>query len=294
MKIVHFIVNPIAGGGKNWITEHYLNKFFETDKFKTVVKYSNYKGHAKLLTEESVVEKAQIIVACGGDGTINEVASILVNSEIVLGIIPIGSGNGLAASLNIPKDIVESIALIKRNNTSLIDIGRANESYFFSNMGIGFDAEVINCYQLGGRHRLIGYIKSIVTTFFEFKSLENISVELAGKSRNISPFLFFISNSSILGYNVSLTKKASLKDGLLDVVLIENTNKLKILWISFLVLLRQSKRIKGLHHEQVRSLKLVSENGSYKWLTQQDGESLVVDKKEIEIEVLPNALKVLV
>ncbi len=294
MKKVHFIVNPKAGKGRSKITEEYLLKFFNKDNYKIEVKYSNYKGHAKFLTEESVVEKADIIVACGGDGTINEVASAIVNSHIILGIVPIGSGNGLASNLNIPNKTNKAIAIIKKNKTSHIDIGRVNDSYFFSNMGIGFDAAVINSYHLGSSRRLLGYLKSTVKTFFKFKPLQDITLELAGKSKNINPFLFFISNSNMLGYNVSLTRKASLQDGLLDIVLIEHTNKLKILWFTFLVLIGQSQIIKGLTYKQVKTLKLHCKNKSYKWLVQQDGEPLVVEKNEIEVEVLPSALEVLV
>ena len=113
MKIVHFIVNPIAGKGNPDITEEYLSKYFGKENFRLVVKYSEYKGHAKVLTKQSIKEKAEIIVACGGDGTINEVGSCLVPTVIALGIIPIGSGNGLARNLKIPKSTPLPLMLAK-------------------------------------------------------------------------------------------------------------------------------------------------------------------------------------
>ena len=114
MKTIHFIVNPIAGKGKAIISEQYLSKYFRKREFSIAVKYTEYKGHAKLLTEQSIVQKVDIIVACGGDGTINEIASCLVLTNIALGIIPIGSGNGLARNLKISTNIEKAIGIIKK------------------------------------------------------------------------------------------------------------------------------------------------------------------------------------
>ena len=93
MKNVHFIVNPIAGKGDSTINEVLLSQYFEAKHFDLCLKISNYPGHATELTKASLHEGAHIIVACGGDGTINEVASCLVGTDIPLGIIPFGSGN---------------------------------------------------------------------------------------------------------------------------------------------------------------------------------------------------------
>ena len=106
---IHFIVNPIAGSGKNKIHLDLLHQFFEPENYKVTIKYSEYKRHSTLLTQDSIKEGATIIVACGGDGTINEVASCLVNTNIVLGIMAMGSGNGLASNLKIPKNIKKII-----------------------------------------------------------------------------------------------------------------------------------------------------------------------------------------
>ncbi|MGC1633723.1 MAG: acylglycerol kinase family protein, partial [Gelidibacter sp.] len=133
MKNIHFIVNPAAGSGNHLITQEFLENFFEKEGYAITIKNSDYKKHAQALTQSSITEGADIIVACGGDGTVNEVASCLVSTNITLGIIPLGSGNGLASNLKIPKTIESAIALIKTKSVKKIDVGLINEHYFFSN-----------------------------------------------------------------------------------------------------------------------------------------------------------------
>ena len=162
MKIVHFIVNPIAGKGNHVITEQYLSKYFGKENFRLVVKYSEYKGHAKVLTKQSVKEKAEIIVACGGDGTINEVGSCLVHTDVALGIIPIGSGNGLARNLKIPKSMDKALNFIKYQKAIAIDVGQMNERYFFSNIGFGFTANIISNFESSRNRRLFTYLKATI------------------------------------------------------------------------------------------------------------------------------------
>lgn len=244
MKIVHFIVNPIAGKGKAMITQSFLSGFFEKEDYHVVVKYSEYKGHATALTQQSIHEKAEIIVACGGDGTINEVACCLVNSSIILGIIPMGSGNGLARNLKIPKQLKEAILHIKNQKETKIDVGRINGNYFFSNTGFGFAANTIANFESSENRRLITYIKAILHSIWSFKSTVRYTITMNGKAKVVYPFLVFVSNTNVMGYNFSITRKAKLNDGLLDVVIIDRLNRLKKLYFALLFLLGMEHRIK--------------------------------------------------
>ncbi len=118
MAKILFIINPISGSGNHKINEDLVLKYF--DKNKVTLKYSQYKRHAVELTKKSIEEKAEIIAACGGDGTINEVASCIVNTDITLGIIAVGSGNGLASNLKIPKNIDVAMRLIQKKKLKLM------------------------------------------------------------------------------------------------------------------------------------------------------------------------------
>ena len=160
MIYIHFIINTISGKGNHNLGKTELEKYFPKGEFKIEVDYSNYKKHAITLTKNAIENSPDYIVACGGDGTINEVASCLINTKIKLGIIPVGSGNGLASNLNIPKEIEKATEIIRNGNSQTIDVGQVNEHYFFSNMGIGIDAHIIKKYETYKKRTLIAYLKA--------------------------------------------------------------------------------------------------------------------------------------
>lgn len=143
MTYIHFIINPISGNGKHNLSLSYLEQHFPAGEYKIKADYTNEKKHAIKLAEKAAALKPDYIIACGGDGTINEVASCIVGTNITLGILPVGSGNGLASNLDIPRDFNKAIDIIKNGKTTAIDVGKINEQYFFSNMGIGIDALII-------------------------------------------------------------------------------------------------------------------------------------------------------
>ena len=131
MTYIHFIINPISGSGKHNLAASYILQHFPASEYQIAVDYTNHKTHAVELTKAAVKQNPDYIVACGGDGTINEVASCLVNTRIILGIIPVGSGNGLASNLNIPRDFKKAIDIIKKGKTTFMDVGKINDYYFF-------------------------------------------------------------------------------------------------------------------------------------------------------------------
>ena len=143
---IHFIVNPISGKGKNSLDPAMVLRVFNPKTFKVEITETLKPSHAIELSLESIKKGVDIIVACGGDGTINEVAGCLIGTSVKLGIIKFGSGNGLATTLNIPKNSEDALRVIKQGITTKIDAGEINNHYFFSNSGIGFDANVINNY----------------------------------------------------------------------------------------------------------------------------------------------------
>ena len=290
---IHFIVNPIAGKGKSLITETILKPFFIGSLHRLVIKHSAFKKHATQLTKDSIAEKADIIVACGGDGTINEVARCLIGSDIPLGIIPMGSGNGLASNLNIPKKIRKALEIIKNRHCIKIDVGQINDRLFFSNMGIGFDARVIKHYESSQKRTLYGYLLACITSIREIKENKDLSVIINDMNSLVNPFIILISNSNEMGYNLSLTPKASLQDGLLDVLVISNINKAKMLWLGVLILLRKVTWLKEAKMFQTNKLQLSSDHESY-FETQIDGEFQKIDNGILNISICKSALNVLV
>lgn len=293
MKKIHFIVNPIAGASKYNINLDFLKQYFDSEKYDLTVKLSNFKKHATILTQKSISEGAEIIVACGGDGTINEVASCLANTPIVLGIIPTGSGNGLASNLNIPKNPVKAIELIKTYDVKKIDAGSINNKLFFSNTGIGFDAKVIKHYEASQKRRLSSYFRACIKVLKEKKSNESpVNILINGENLSTKPFMVFISNSNELGYKVSLTPKASLQDGLLDVLVISEINILKTLFLGFLVLLKKHHLLKQVKSYKSKELIISTKEGDF-FNAQIDGEFYKISNNTLTILIVENALNVI-
>ncbi len=287
-------MNPIAGKGDLKFNESFLSGYFDSEQYELTLKVSNYAGHAKVLSTESLGEGAQVLVACGGDGTINEVASCLVGTDVPLGIIPMGSGNGLAESLEIPRNIKGAVQIIKEGTTNGIDVALVNGKPFFSNMGIGFDAKVISNYNNCGKRRFWSYLKAVLKSIKDFKNSERINVELNGRTFKANPFMFFVSNSKVMGYDISLTRMASLQDGLLDVVIIENLNRGEMLMLGFFLLLRLNQYLKKVQYFKVKQLKLAFEDNGANHLMQADGELHHLADGEVVVTIEEKALNVLV
>jgi diacylglycerol kinase (ATP) len=289
---IHFIVNPIAGSGKNKIDHELIHQFFEPENYQVTIKYSKYKKHSTSLTLDSIKEGATIIVACGGDGTINEVASCLVNTNIVLGIMAMGSGNGLASNLKIPKNIKHSLLTIKNQNIKKIDVGLLNDNYFFSNVGVGIAANVVKHYENSSKRKLFSYIKASIKSLMELKNENLIEVTTEEKTVLVNPLMLFISNSNELGYKVSLTPKASLQDGLLDIILVSKTTRLRTLLFGILILFKKHHILKGVNSFQVKKAQLSRKNENY-FHSEIDGEYYTINNKFITISVLEQSLRVI-
>ncbi|WP_299778936.1 diacylglycerol kinase family protein [uncultured Formosa sp.] len=289
---IHFIVNPISGQGNYGFENINLDDFFEKIYYNITVKYSEFKGHAICLAKASISEKADVVVACGGDGTINEIASVLVDSGISLGIIPLGSGNGLASNLKIPQDIVKALGVIKKNTKTKIDVGCINQFYFFSNSGFGFDAKVISHYEASKKRTLYAYLSATFKSFLQSNS-NTITIDVNGKKTIENPFLIFISNSNKLGYNMSLTPKASLEDGLLDVIIVPTISTFKMVVFGALMLLKKIEWMKEVKGFQTKILTLKLKSGDV-FESQVDGELLSIRGKSVVISLKEKALTVIV
>jgi len=290
MRYIHFIVNPISGKGNHVITAAFLREHFSRDKFKIEVDLTAHQKHAIELTKKAMAYSPDCIVACGGDGTINEVASQLVNTEIKLGIIPLGSGNGLASNLNIPRDIMKAIEVIKENILKPIDVGTINGHYFFSNTGTGIDALIIKQYENSGKRTLISYIKASLKASRTFQP-KKATIILPTQKIEVIPFMLFISNSNEMGYNMSLTPNALLDDGLLDVVIILKISLLEKLLLGWYVLRNKTERFRKASRCQVKALTVEYPEKIFTD-SQIDGEYCYLRTNKIDISVISKGIYV--
>lgn len=291
MQHLFFIINPIAGPGETLLNRAYIMEFFKGDNCKITIKNTKYRAHATELTNEAIEDAVDLVVACGGDGTINEVASAMIDSNIPLGIIPMGSGNGLASNLNISKNLQSALGLLKKGKIIRIDAGCVNQKYFFSNMGIGFDAEVIGHYEQINTRGFFAYLKAAFLSMKSF-NYENYSYRLSGEKTTVAPFLFFISNSNEMGNKISLTPQASLQDGLLDVIIVSEISKLRAMWFGILLMFKNHHSLKELHYSQEKEL-TINKNDITPFRVQVDGEFVEIAGNTLEVSINKAALLVI-
>ncbi len=214
------IINPISGtdGNKNSMPEM-ISRIIDNDRFDVDTRFTQYAGHATELAQEAISKDCHGVLAVGGDGTVNEVASALRDTPVALGIVPCGSGNGLARHLSIPLDPEKAIAIINRNHTEALDYCTVNNRPFFCTCGVGFDALVSEKFAQAGHRGPITYLQKALSEYLKYRS-EVYSIETADKVITEKAFIIACGNASQYGNNAFIAPQASMKDGLIDVTVI--------------------------------------------------------------------------
>ena len=215
-----FIINPVSGGKKKDGVPELVAKYLDPTIFDYDVEFTTGIFHAHDLARAAVGEY-EIVVAVGGDGTVNEIASAIAGTDTVLGIIPFGSGNGLARFLTIPMDSEEAIKTMNAGRTITIDAGKMNGQWFFNMAGMGFDAHISHVFANGSTKRgFVSYFKSSIQEISTYKS-KNYHIEIDGMAYDREAFMLSMANSSQYGNNAHVSPTASVQDGLLDVCIIK-------------------------------------------------------------------------
>lgn len=219
LEEILFIVNPISEEKRNVNSRALIQRYLDTDKFNPVIEYSKYAGHAYDLAKENAA-KYNKIVAIGGDGTVNQVSKALVGAKVAMGIIPLGSGNGLSRALGIPVKPAKAMGHIMHAGIKTIDSGLINGYHFLNMAGVGFDAEVAHTFGLQGKRGLKTYVKETIRHLRSYKP-PLLTFEGSNIHKEVSPFLLSIANSSQYGNNAHISPRARYDDGLLDVCIMK-------------------------------------------------------------------------
>ena len=215
-----FIYNPISGTRKPGRFKELISNNLDPDKFEHLVLETKSPKDAIRLASNAVNEKYDIIVAAGGDGTVNEVIQGISLAPVLLGIIPMGSGNGLARHLEIPLEPEKAIKLINKLNTKTIDIASINGYPFASIAGLGFDARVANKYRKIKKRGFYGYFRVVSREYFRYRERE-FTMTFNDQKITRKALLLCIANSNQFGYNTIIAPTAQTDDGLLDVVIVK-------------------------------------------------------------------------
>lgn len=225
-KKLLYIVNPISGTQrKHGITE-LAQTYTDKEKFDVEIASTQYAGHATLIAEQAAKDGYDVIVAVGGDGTVNEVGRALVNTSSALGIIPCGSGNGLARHLCIPLNPRKAIDIINQCVVHQLDYGTINDRPFFCTCGVGFDAFISERFASSNRRGLLTYVENTLKSGLQYKPQLYTIKDDSGKE-TCRAFLIACANASQYGNDAYIAPYASMKDGLLDVVVMEPFNAIE-------------------------------------------------------------------
>ncbi|MEO6454401.1 MAG: YegS/Rv2252/BmrU family lipid kinase [Ginsengibacter sp.] len=294
-KILYFI-NPISGTSRKKSLEHIIRKKTLEQKINFEILPAEKNGSYSFLKEKINKEKITDVVICGGDGTVNQVASALLGIDINIGIIPAGSGNGLAFTAKIPKQPARALNLIFEGTGKYIDAFYINNHFSCMLCGIGFDAQVAYDFALDKNRGLTTYIKQSLKNFFK-ASPYLFDITIKEKTFSTEAFFISVANSNQFGNNFTIAPKASLSDGLLDIIVVKKMSKVKLLWavlqqINFGEVIQSEE--KNFNKSEVlyfQTDKLVIDNPSLAPL-HIDGDPAITNKKLI-IKILPAAFKLL-
>lgn len=227
---ITLIINPKSGttskkGIDKWVPRHLSRLGFDV-----AVAYTTGPGHATVLAREAAARGEFAVLACGGDGTVNEVGAGLINTSTALGILPAGSGNGLARHIGIPCDVRRSLDVIAEDNVIAADFATVNGRPFFCTFGLGFDAAVSHRFATRGRRGLNSYIASAIDEFIQYNPDSYEIVTADGEVITDKAFLVTVCNASQYGNNAFIAPAASIQDGLLDVTIVHDGTIIEKAW----------------------------------------------------------------
>ena len=287
-KRIVFVVNPISGTqGKKailkWIDERLDQSIYDYSIVKT-----EYAGHATQIAANAVQEKVDVVVAIGGDGTINEIARSLVHTNTALGIIPCGSGNGLARHLRIPMEPKAAIDVLNRGHELCIDYGKINNIPFFCTCGVGFDAFISLKFADSGKRGLLTYLENTLHESLTYHP-ETYEIENEEGTMKYKAWLIACGNASQYGNDAYIAPQASLTDGLMDVTIMEPFTVLDVPSLSFQLFnktIDQNSRVKTM---RAKKIKIHRVNDGVMHF---DGDPLMAGK-ELEVEIVPAGLRVI-
>lgn len=284
-----FILNPCSGHVRRKPKlPSQIRAFIKANALDAELKFTEHAGHATELAFEGSKAGIKLVVAVGGDGTVNEVASALVNSETALGIIPLGSGNGLARELGIPLGLQKALSNLLTGRLRRIDAGLANQRYFFCTAGTGLDSVVVHKFNQRVRRGFLAYLQEGLRAWKTYKPFSyKLSLD-EGPSFEKTALLLTVANASQFGNNAKIFPEAKIDDGILGLTVMPQLSTLKTL-LSVLRLFRGTlSKTREIEFYQGRSLQLVGQGSG---IFHVDGE-VVPYSASITFKLLPLALTV--
>jgi diacylglycerol kinase family enzyme len=291
-KKILFIVNNLSGTVSQYNIPKCIDMFLDTDIYEANMLFIDAQ-----MTEELYDAKLNgewdMIVSVGGDGTLLELGQRLIDRNIPIAIVPVGSGNGIATHVGYtPRDIRAAFDTINAAKTKTIDVAQINDHYFFSNFGMGIDAKVAKDFKIKKKRSLFIYAFLTIRRVLKLKA-KLIKYRLNDKEFEVSTYLFNVFNSNLYGYNIGILPWASAFDGELDVVYLKSVGFWRLPWASFCILIKKpqwSSAIEFFTTKEITILNFKNKKMGY----QVDGDPKKSKREDLTIKILPNKLRLVV
>lgn len=288
-KDIYFIVNPVSGTTNKSNIPEQAKTILDSSRFNFQIKRTEYAGHGYELARQAAADGIDYVIAVGGDGTVNEVGRGLINSDTAMGIIPLGSGNGLARDLGISTNVKKAMSVLNQEKVIIMDYAKANDRIFFCTCGIGFDAIVADKVAGSKNRGFLMYLQKMISTFFTRKP-DTYKIIYPEGTIEQQMFLVTCANTGQYGYNAYIAPHADVQDGLLDITILKPINILNVPKIGiqmFKKTLYKNKKMIGIKTNDV-TISRDKEGPMHL-----DGDSYIMGK-EIHVQIIPKGLKMLV
>jgi YegS/Rv2252/BmrU family lipid kinase len=282
-----FIINPISGTGKQKNIASQIEKYLDYSKFNPQIEFTEFNKHASEIAKNAI-GKFQIIVAVGGDGTINEIVKSIYNSDIILALIPSGSGNGLARHLKIPQNISKAIKKFNQQNISEIDLIKINDEFSVNVSGFGFDALVAYRFSQSQKRGPLTYVKHVLKEYFKYKSQEFV-LKIENEVHSYKAIMLTVANATEFGNNIAISPKSKCNDGKFEIIVFPKIPNRLIPAILYRLV---SKTIHNSKYVKTISAKKIQIINNQKLLSHIDGEVRYFNNN-VDIEIIEKAIKVI-
>ncbi len=287
-KKIVFIINPFSGtSAKVSIPELIANRI-DSNKFNHSISFTEYAGHAITLSKEAVDNGADVVVAVGGDGSVNEVAQSLIGTNTCLGVLPGGSGNGFAMHLGLGRNPEKAIEFLNTGKELLIDTCSVNDRFFANVAGIGFDARIAFMTKKNKKRGFLPYFSTSIKESNKFKPA-SLRIKLDGKQFEGDYAVAVVANASMYGYHFTIAPEASLQDGIMDIMLVKKSPLYKYFLTSFRFLNRSLHLSNITETYQGKELTITLDAKDYLHV---DGEGYE-SELELKFKINPKSLKVI-
>lgn len=286
-KQIQFIINPVSGVKAKDAIPGIIRRFLNKEKYDYDIVQTDYARHAIALSKAAVDNKCFAVIAVGGDGTVNEIAQSLIGSKTVLGIIPVGSGNGLARELKISLKPEMAVKLINKENIKAIDTGVINDRPFFCAAGLGFEAVVAYRFSELNKRGFSSYLKEAVKAYRKYDP-EGYKITYLKKNVEVKALQITISNTRQYGNNAFISPLSKIDDGLIELNILQKFKLPKAPLLAARLFLKNIHKSSSINTLSAGTFDVIQEGK----LAHIDGEPVEIGNK-LRIAVKPLSLNVI-